>query len=71
MEMDPRPVSVIYQNHKGNTRTRRIIPIRMWFGNTPYHPDPQYLLSADDMDDGVTKDFAMTGFQPGSWEVIG
>jgi hypothetical protein len=64
---DARPagpaVEVTYTNWKGERRLRKIAPVELWWGATPWHPTPQYLLKAVDLEGGLTKDFAMSGFE--------
>jgi predicted DNA-binding transcriptional regulator YafY len=52
-------MTIIYKNWKGEVGQRRIEPIRMWFGKTEYHPEPQWLLKAFDLDKRAMRDFAM------------
>jgi hypothetical protein len=63
------PIRVTYTNWRGETRERHILPRKLWYGPTKWHPEPQYILEAEDLDDfGYVKDFAMSGFAnwPGS-----
>lgn len=53
------PVRIIYTNYKGKTSDRRIVPDTLWFGETEYHPEPQWLLKAFDLDKDACRDFAM------------
>lgn len=49
-----------YINYRGERSTRRVIPDRVWFGSTSWHPEPQWLLSAVDLDkDSAQRDFAL------------
>ena len=57
-----KPVALTYTNWRGQTAVRRIVPLRVWFGSTAWHPDPQWLLTAIDMDKGWKRDFALAGF---------
>ena len=50
-----------YRNWRGETRTRTITPIRIWYGSTRWHPEPQWLVQAID-EEGQVKDFALSGF---------
>lgn len=52
-------VDVDYTNWRGERRTRTIIPVSIRFGSTAWHTVPQWLLSAVDIEDGRTKEFAM------------
>jgi len=53
------PVPVTYKNWRGKTRARLITPVSLRFAATKFHPEPQWLLSALDAEDGKTKDFAL------------
>jgi predicted DNA-binding transcriptional regulator YafY len=48
-----------YVNHRGLAATRRVRPIRIWFGSTAWYPSPQWLLEAWDVDKSATRDFAL------------
>lgn len=61
-------VKIDYTNWKGNRREREIIPIEIFFSTTQYHKEPQLLLKARDIEDNITKDFAMKDIH--SWEVV-
>lgn len=53
-------VVIDYTNWKGVRRERVILPLRIEFGSTEYHPEMQWLLRALDMeDDEKEKWFAM------------
>ncbi|MGL4352747.1 MAG: hypothetical protein ACRCTP_02180 [Aeromonas popoffii] len=52
-------MKVIYTNWKGKTRERTIIPTAVFFGETPYHPETQWLVEAVDTEDHEVKMFAM------------
>jgi hypothetical protein len=55
------PVRVVYRNHRGEVAFRSIVPKGMWFGATEWHPEPQWLLSAWDVEKEADRDFAMSG----------
>lgn len=58
--MDAESVVIIrYTNYRGETADRRIVPIRIRFGSTEWHPEPQWLLEAFDLDRGANRAFAM------------
>lgn len=59
-----RPFTAVYTNWRGETALRCLIPQKLWFGSTEYHPEPQWLLTCEDVDKGVVRDFALTGFEP-------
>jgi predicted DNA-binding transcriptional regulator YafY len=56
--------TIYYRNHRGELATRRILPQRMWFGSTKWHPEPQWLLDAHDLDKGVLRSFALRDMLP-------
>ena len=52
-------VRFVYTNYRGEPSIRIARPIRMWFGSTEYHPEPQWLFTAFDVDKGQKRDFAL------------
>lgn len=48
-----------YTNYRGETSIRRIIPVRVRFAASEWHPEEQWLLDAFDIDRGDTRSFAM------------
>lgn len=54
-----RVVSILYTNHRQETARRRIIPRRLRFGMSDWHPDPQWLLDAVDIEKDQWRTFAM------------
>lgn len=53
------PLAILYRNYRGETSVRRIIPERFWFGSTDWHPTPQWLLDAYDLDRRSERCFAV------------
>jgi predicted DNA-binding transcriptional regulator YafY len=54
------PVATIhYTNWKCETGHRKIVPIRIFWGDTHFHPEKQWLLEAFDVDKGEMRTFAM------------
>lgn len=47
-----------YTNWRGETGQRRVIPETFRFAATEWHPEPQWLLVAFDLDQGARRDFA-------------
>lgn len=47
-----------YTNHRGEFGLRRVSPIRVWFGSTDWHANPQWFLRALDLDKDEERDFA-------------
>lgn len=52
-------VRILYTNYRGETALRVIIPERLYFGSTEWHPEPQWLLEAMDVDKEQSRSFAM------------
>ena len=48
-----------YKNWKGETNNRIVIPYDIWFGNTEFHPEEQWLLRAYDVDKCAERKFAL------------
>ncbi|TWA74131.1 hypothetical protein FBZ82_101146 [Azospirillum brasilense] len=53
------PLVFTYTNYRSETGTRRAIPIRVYHGATEYHPEPQWLMEAHDVDKDAARVFAM------------
>jgi hypothetical protein len=64
--MKTEPLVIGYTNWKGEWSMRRIEPLAFSFGATPWHPEPQWLLSAWDFDRDATRLFALKDFGPKS-----
>lgn len=58
----PRPVSLTYTNYKGETAVRRILPKSLRYGSTQWHPEPQWLLLATDVEKLADREFALKDF---------
>jgi hypothetical protein len=52
-------VKLRYTNYKGVTKEYTVYPMSLWYGNTEYHPEDQWLMSCRDMKDNKRKDFAV------------
>lgn len=61
--MDERTVTIIYKNYRGETRERHIVPERLWYGATDWHPEPQWVMDALDVEKGEVRSFAMQDIQ--------
>lgn len=55
----PSEVNIVYTNYRGETSVRRIVPKRIWFGKTDWHPDEQWLLDAHDVEKNAERSFAL------------
>jgi predicted DNA-binding transcriptional regulator YafY len=56
---EERAVRILYTNYRGETNLRRIVPERIHFGSTEWHPEPQWLMEALDVEKNATRSFAM------------
>lgn len=54
-----REVLFEYVNYRGESSTRRVIPLDSRFGSTKWHPRRQWLLRAWDLDKEAQREFAM------------
>ena len=53
------PALIRYRNHEGHVSDRRIVPRRIYYGSCKWHPTPQWLLDAEDLDKQAKRTFAM------------
>ena len=58
-EINKKEISICYTNYRGETSIRKIIPIKIWFGKTDWHPDNQWLLDATDLEKNAERSFAI------------
>lgn len=50
-----------YTNYKGNTAVREVEGLpHVWYGCTEYHKEPQWLMTAYDVEKQALRDFAMS-----------
>jgi len=52
-------VTIRYTNYRGETADRQIVPIRIRFGSSEWHPEEQWLLDAFDLDRNADRSFAL------------
>jgi hypothetical protein len=65
----PATVVIDYTNWRGVRSYRKITPIRIRFGVSPWHKEPQWLLTAFDFDKRQEREFAMKKIY--SWTGVG
>lgn len=53
------PIKLDYTNHRGETATRTITPLRVRWGKTEHHPVEQWLLDCYDHDREATRTYAL------------
>jgi len=56
---DEQHVRIVYTNYRGETAIRTILPEQLHFGSTSWHPEPQWLLDAVDVEKREKRTFAM------------
>lgn len=52
-------ISIDYTNYRGERSIRIIVPLEFFHGSNEFHPEPQWLLRAFDMEKKVERTFAM------------
>lgn len=52
-------VTFTYKNHREETSVRLVRPLMIAFGSNAYHPKPQWLMHAWDIQKGAERTFAM------------
>lgn len=52
-------VELDYTNYRDERKYYRVVPLRIWYGTTQYHPQPGWLLEADDVVRGFRRTFAL------------
>lgn len=52
-------IKIKYKNWKGNERIRHIIPEKIYYGKTEWHPTEGWLLVAYDLDKKAERHFSM------------
>ena len=55
--MEKKPLVFRYKNWQGLIATRRVLPIKIWYGSTKWHPEEDWLLKAIDLDKDAERDF--------------
>lgn len=58
-------VNIVYTNYRGETAIRKVIPKKIWYGGTDWHPEKQWLLDAYDLGKEAERSFAMKDIR--SW----
>lgn len=63
---------IVYTNRRGETATRRIVPLCLYFGSTQWHPEQQWFLEAFDIAKQAIRLFAAADIHewiggPWSW----
>lgn len=60
MDIQPEQVvRILYTNHRGQTAWREVLPLRVEFKATEWHPEPQWILQAFDLEKQAEPSFAL------------
>lgn len=59
-------VLISYTNWRQERRERRVLPLRMWVGTSPWHSERQWFVQATDCETGEQRDFALKDIH--SWK---
>jgi hypothetical protein len=65
-----REVSILYRNWKGEVAWRRIVPLSIRFESSQWHPVPQWIMRALDIDKEAERSFAIVDIQNWKQETI-
>jgi len=57
-----------YTNWRNETSVRKLDPAAIWFGTTAFHPEPQWLMNAWDIEKEVFRDFALRDMKDVTYE---
>lgn len=57
------PIKMRYKNWRGEVAVRTVIPQRIYWGSTEWHPQEQWLLEVFEVDKHVTRVFAVADIQ--------
>ena len=57
--MKVKPLQFWYRNYKGDVALRTVIPEKVWYGETIYHPGKQWFMTAFCHDREERRDFAL------------
>lgn len=64
------PMDFTYRNYRGKVEVRRVVPRGIRFGTSEWHPEPQWLLRAFDLDRQAEREFAMREMWPVDFDAI-
>lgn len=65
------PVSILCTNWRGETAVRRVLPLRLRFASTEWHPGEQWLMDAIDIEKNAERSFAVTGIREWGFAPVG
>lgn len=56
---DKKALKFKYKNWEGKMAVRTVVPKKIWYGATEWHPEEGWLLKAQDLDKDAERDFAV------------
>lgn len=59
MQRNEQTVFILYKNYQNFIGVREIQPLEWYYGNSKYHPEPQWLLRAYDFEKQEERSFAV------------
>ena len=59
MKKENPPLKFEYVNWEGKKATRKVKPIKIWYGKTEWHPKKQWFLKAIDIEKDAERNFAL------------
>jgi len=62
-DIHERAVRFFYTNYRGERSIRTAVPVILLWGSTEWHPRPQWILTAFDLDKGAERSFALEDCQ--------
>ena len=62
-DLGERSVRFFYTNYRGERSIRTAVPVILTWGQSQWHPRPQWLMTAFDMDKGAERTFALENCQ--------
>ena len=57
---NPLTLEFTYENHRGVTERRRVLPMNIWYSATEHHPVACWMLRAHCLDRKALRDFKLT-----------
>lgn len=70
-DLQNKVIAVEYKNYRGETAVRKVIPLELYYGNTEYHPQDQWLLRVWDMEKDAERIYSLQGIKKWLWESNG
>ncbi len=63
-------ITIDYTNYRGERGSRTIIPRKLYIGSNEWHPDEQWLMTAEDVEKGADRFFAMNDIHSANGSTI-